>query len=64
MTPAELKAIRKRLNLSTSELGEKLGVSGRTVEDWEQGRRKIRGPAEVLIRQLADTILPGKTDAP
>ena len=52
MTHQELKAIRRRLKLTTAELGERLGVSGRTVEDWEQGRRKIRGPAEVLIRQL------------
>jgi len=53
MTPQELKDIRKGLDLTTAELGERLGVSGRTVEDWEQGRRKIRGPAVVLIRQLA-----------
>ena len=52
MTPQELKDIRKRLKLTTAELGERLWVSGRTVEDWEQGRRTIRGPAEVLIRLL------------
>jgi len=53
MTHQEIKDIRHALALTTAELGEKLGVSGRTVEDWEQGRRKIRGPAVVLIRQLA-----------
>jgi len=59
MTPQELRAIRKDLDLTTAELGERLGVSGRTVEDWEQGRRKIRGPAVVLIRQL---IVMGKKE--
>ena len=58
MTPQGLKAIRKALNLTTAELGERLGVSGRTVEDWEQGRRKVRGPAERLLNQLVEEPIP------
>ena len=34
----ELKKIRKKNNLNTAQLGSMLGVSGRTVENWEQGR--------------------------
>ena len=30
-----------------------MGVSLRTVQDWEQGRRKPSGPAEALLR-IAD----------
>jgi len=52
MTPQEIKDIRKALNLSTSELGEKLGVSRRTIEGYEMGRRKIPRPVEMLINLL------------
>jgi ribosome-binding protein aMBF1 (putative translation factor) len=33
-----IKAIRERLELSTTELAKHCGVSRRTVEGWEQGR--------------------------
>jgi DNA-binding transcriptional regulator YiaG len=38
-TPAELRLFRKELDLSQAKLGEALGASTRTVEDWEAGRR-------------------------
>ena len=41
-----IKAVRLALGLSTRQLGEVTGKSGRTVEDWEQGRRMP--PAEAL----------------
>jgi putative transcriptional regulator len=48
--PAPPKTIRARLNLSQEAFAGLLGVSLRTVQDWEQGRRKPSGPAEALLR--------------
>lgn len=51
--PASPKEIRSRLNLSQSAFAGLMGVSLRTVQDWEQGRRKPSGPAAALLR-IAD----------
>ena len=51
--PEDVKAIRERLDLSQSAFAALLGVSKRTLQDWEQGRRKPRGPACSLLR-IAD----------
>jgi putative transcriptional regulator len=48
--PASPKVIRTRLNLSQSAFAGLMGVSLRTIQDWEQGRRKPSGPAEALLR--------------
>lgn len=48
--PAPAKVIRAKLNLSQEAFAGLLGVSLRTVQDWEQGRRKPSGPAEALLR--------------
>jgi putative transcriptional regulator len=45
--------IRARLKLSQAAFAGLMGVSLRTVQDWEQGRRKPSGPAEALLR-IAD----------
>jgi putative transcriptional regulator len=42
--------IRSKLNLSQAAFAGLMGVSLRTVQDWEQGRRKPSGPAEALLR--------------
>jgi putative transcriptional regulator len=51
--PAPPQDIRARLQLSQAAFASLLGVSLRTVQDWEQGRRKPSGPAEALLR-IAD----------
>ena len=48
--PASPKVIRTRLKLSQSAFAGLMGVSLRTVQDWEQGRRKPSGPALALLR--------------
>ncbi|RJP20159.1 MAG: helix-turn-helix domain-containing protein [Candidatus Omnitrophota bacterium] len=48
--PRSPKEIRKRLNLSQSAFAGLLGVSCRTLQDWEQGRRRPQGPAKTLLR--------------
>jgi len=48
--PAPPQVIRARLKLSQSAFAGLMGVSLRTVQDWEQGRRKPSGPAAALLR--------------
>jgi putative transcriptional regulator len=48
--PSSPKVIRARLNLSQAAFAGMLGVSLRTIQDWEQDRRKPSGPAEALLR--------------
>ena len=46
----EVKAIRERLGISQDRFAVILGVSKRTVENWEQGRRHPTGAARSLLR--------------
>jgi len=48
--PAPIQIIREKLKLSQSAFTGLMGVSLRTVQDWEQGRRKPSGPAAALLR--------------
>ncbi len=48
--PSEPKVIRSKLKLSQSAFAGLLGVSTRTLQDWEQGRRTPQGPAVALLR--------------
>jgi putative transcriptional regulator len=49
----EVKAIRERLGVSQDKFAVILGVSKRTVENWEQGRRHPTGAARSLLRIVA-----------
>ncbi len=49
----EVKAIRERIGLSQGRFAVLIGVSPRTLENWEQGRRHPTGPARALLRILA-----------
>ncbi len=48
--PSMPQEIRKRLNLSQAAFAGLMGVSLRTVREWEQGKRKPSGPAKSLLR--------------
>ncbi len=48
--PAAPEQIRKRMGLSQAAFAGLMGVSVRTVQDWEQGRREPSGPARSLLR--------------
>lgn len=48
--PSKPKVIRSKLKLSQSAFAGLLGVSMRTLQDWEQGRRNPQGPAIALLR--------------
>ncbi|MEJ7746509.1 MAG: helix-turn-helix domain-containing protein [Luteimonas sp.] len=41
---------RLKLKLSQTEFAEILGVSVRTLQDWEQGRRQPSGAAKALLQ--------------
>jgi putative transcriptional regulator len=40
---------RARVGLSQSDFARLLGVSVRTLQEWEQGRRSPSGPARMLL---------------
>lgn len=46
----DVKSIRTKTGLSQSAFAALLGVSPRTLQDWEQGRRTPNGPARSLLR--------------
>ena len=46
----EIKMVRDTLHVSQSEFALMIGVSVRTLQNWEQGRRKPEGPAKALLR--------------
>ncbi|MEL0614237.1 helix-turn-helix domain-containing protein [Marinomonas arenicola] len=48
--PSAPKVIRSKLNLSQPAFAGLLGISMRTLQDWEQGRRNPQGPAVALLR--------------
>lgn len=48
--PPEIKRVRAKLNLSQAEFAMMIGVSLRTLQNWEQGRRNPDGPAKALLK--------------
>lgn len=52
-TTVDVLRVRQKLNLSRQQFATLLGVSERTVEGWEQGRRQPAGPARMLLRVAA-----------
>jgi len=48
----DVKAIREKTSLSQRSFAALIGVSKRTLENWEQGRRQPTGPAKALLRIL------------
>jgi putative transcriptional regulator len=48
-----VSAIRESTGLSQANFAELLGVSVRTLQEWEQGRRAPSGAARTLLRIAA-----------
>lgn len=46
----DVRAIRGKVGLSQSAFAVLLGVSTRTLQEWEPGRRRPTGPAYSLLR--------------
>ncbi len=51
--PTDVKVLRKRLNLTQEKFAAMIGVSVRTLQNWEQGHREPEGPAKALLRVVA-----------
>jgi DNA-binding transcriptional regulator YiaG len=51
--PSGIRAIRERGSLSQSEFASLIGVSVKTLQNWEQDRRRPTGPAATLLRIIA-----------
>lgn len=49
----DVQVIRQQTGLSQQSFAALIGVSKRTLENWEQGRRQPTGPAKALLRILA-----------
>jgi putative transcriptional regulator len=49
----DAKEIRAKLGVSQAEFAAMLGISVRTLENWEQGHRTPKGPARVLLQVAA-----------
>ena len=50
----DVKAIRRRLGKSQAEFARMIGVSVATLQNWEQGRRRPKGPAQALLQVAAE----------
>ncbi len=49
----DVKGIRTKFGVSQEEFASLLGISVRTLENWEQKRRMPKGPARVLLEVAA-----------
>lgn len=52
LTPSRIKAIRRNLAPSTKEFERRFRIPARTMEAYEQGRRRPDAATEVLLRVL------------
>lgn len=49
----DVRAIRARLGLSRPKFAERFGLDARTVQDWEQGRRRPDKAAQSYLKVIA-----------
>jgi len=50
--PIDVKVVRENLKKSQSEFALMIGVSLSTLQNWENGRAKPEGPAQVLLKVI------------
>ena len=46
---SSVRVVRERTSLSQSEFAHLIGVSVKTLQNWEQDRRRPTGPAAALL---------------
>ncbi len=52
--PVNIKKIRNDLHVSQPVFARMIGVSPKTLRNWEQGRRQPTGPARALLKVVQD----------
>jgi putative transcriptional regulator len=55
VVPTDALRARTGMALSQSQFAQLLGVSVRTLQEWEQGRKKPTGAAQTLLRVAVRT---------
>ena len=50
LSESRIRAIRERTQLSQADFARLIGVSVKTLQNWEQSRRQPTGPAAALLR--------------
>ena len=50
IAPNEVASARMKTGLSQNQFADALQISARTLQEWEQGRRKPSGAAKALIQ--------------
>jgi putative transcriptional regulator len=62
----DVKGLRTSFHLTQADFAAMIGISVKTLRNWEQGRRKPEGPARVLLQVAAkhpeavwDVVRPG-----
>lgn len=56
--PRDIKAFREELSLTQADLGQALGGSKRSVEDWEAGRRQAPAMLRLAMAAIARGVIP------
>ncbi len=46
----DAKSVREKLGLSQNQFAALMGISPRTLQNWEQGHRRPEGSARALLR--------------
>ena len=51
-----LMEVRHAIGLSQVGLAREMGISQRTLQDWELGRRQPKGPSRALLQRTLDAL--------
>jgi len=46
----DIRKLRESVHVSQAQFAKMIGVSKDTLQNWEQGRRRPKGPAKALLR--------------
>ena len=52
MPPERVRAIRRSVAKSTKDFERRFGISAATMNNWEQGRRKLDPAARLLLKVI------------
>ena len=51
--------LRHERAMTQVEMASALGISQRTLQDWERGRRQPQGPGKALLERVKETLQSG-----